>query len=824
MKLKVTFLFLLSFFLLGLSAQKSTSQDSQKNREAKGSGKVLTRSMVNKSFTSSDQLLPTIRDVKISKIASDDKASIKLTVDSKSWSTQIAYQLLLDADKELYDFINDYGTFGTYFYENCEYKIPTDANSDLEDLKAIYEGSESITVPEGAYDLFITSPDPGMGMIFVAEWENREQAMSKGFYFKAGYEYHFYIGKIDIVNLLCATDLELSELIVPEASDKLTASEEIKVRLTNTGTDDFTSVQLSYQLNNGDVVTETYDKKIASKEEVVYTFNQKADLSKGGVYTIEAWLDSEKDMNQINNKALKYTKNTTPFELPFNDDFDNKVDFLRWTILDNNEDAIAWNYNAASGADQTPGYVFISAPWFMDFSGKADDYLILDPVALNKKGAYHFSFFQKNGSKESFRVLYGKTSNPSEMEVIADYREETGSYWKFKVVNFEVEEPGSYYFAIHYNAHQHQVFEESGINLSIDKVLIDEGIFVGIPDLVIEQVFVPAPSCDLSSEVELGVKISNKGTEPVKEFKLTYDINRDKTVTETFTEIIDLDETITVYFKAKADLSETIPYDIDFSVSTENEENTGNNGASATTIHYEPVMNLPFENDFSNASDILNWNSQEANAWSINDYAGAYMVNKGNIPLLSRCLNLAKGSYKFSYNYMAGNETPWGSLLVADYQILYGKVGAELEDMTVIKSVEGEYTFDAFTQNEFNFEIKENDDYIFAIVFTGADLWAGFYIKTITIDSGIVGLEEVNASSTFAVYPNPVDEVVKFELVDTIESVKIYDASGKLVYNHNEVNRPDYTLNVKEKGLNRGVYFVIVQTETGTKTSKMLVK
>jgi hypothetical protein len=236
------------------------------------------------------------------KSANEDAATITLRVVGDPWGDGTGFQALLDAEHA----IDLDAIFSVEeFYDICDYTIPEGASADLTDLVIVLDDEVSITVPEGLYDIIFLNPDQYYGVIYPCYWyDNIEEiAFGDDFPFKAGYEYVFTIEEYDLVEYYLPVDLALTQLILPLSSADLTDSEEIGVVLSNVGTQAISSVELSYQVNDGETLTETYVGTLAPGSQTTYTFNAKADFSKIGVHTVTAWLTYEDDMNLLNNQA-----------------------------------------------------------------------------------------------------------------------------------------------------------------------------------------------------------------------------------------------------------------------------------------------------------------------------------------------------------------------------------------------------------------------------------------------------------------------------------------------------------------------------------------
>lgn len=101
-------------------------------------------------------------------------------------------------------------------------------------------------------------------------------------------------------------DIGVVDITSPEVG-ALTDAEEITITINNLGLIDATNFEVSYQIDGGTVVTETFTGTISSTLSADYTFNTKADLStEGHTYTIAASVNFSGDEHMANNS---YTTN-----------------------------------------------------------------------------------------------------------------------------------------------------------------------------------------------------------------------------------------------------------------------------------------------------------------------------------------------------------------------------------------------------------------------------------------------------------------------------------------------------------------------------------
>jgi len=724
----------------------------------------------------------------------DDVATVTLKVigDPTGNEDGSGYQLLLDEHCLMYEYIWSSGFIDNDFYNHCEYKIPENASMEFDNNVSIVNSQGSVIIPNGNYDFFVLFLIKEWGYISTAWFPQIDDwATINNFHFSSGYEYIFTIEIWNDVVFEPEHDAKLTDIILPPFSGELTNNEEISVVIMNNGIEDITGeVELSYKINNGNLVTETVPLMITPGGELSYSFTTTANFSEVGFYKIEAFINYELDFNPFenNNSIVGYTKKNGPLELPLIENFDDETSLIRYlTVVDANEDGLTWMYNNIStDADGETGCLQINSPryspWNPDDSYPADDYLITDPLIFSETGSYNLTFWTRPFSTdEKLRVLYGTGPNPDDMILLKNYImnvQEFGYDWSINIINFEIETPDNYYFAFHYNS-----FNNDGMfrSLYIDKIKIEDGIFVGVPDITINKVFVPLSGCDLQNEV-IGLDLFNKGTEPIHEFTITYSINQLTTVTQTFFETIGMKESTTVFFDQHADFSNVGEYNIKFTASTPNEENTGNNEMEITLKHFSPITEIPFISNFSNEEDIADWYPAIEGAWINN--SENYYVYIYNVPLLSRCIKLEQGMYRFTYNYRAG-----GLWWTSDFYITYGKTGTDPYTWEPVKEHYNCST-NGVVEDNFIFYITEAGNYMFEF-FPLSDLISVFYTSVSIVNEHDFRINNIELPSSLTTRMTPIihasNEQTFIINVENRGATPNENGNIKLLLNDNEI-------------------------------------
>ena len=147
---------------------------------------------------------------------------VTLSVPNDFWQDGTGYQMLLDADH------NTYGTVipasggltdaSLETYANFEYKIPTNADSNL-NTSNVVNGTTvtevTIIIVAGIYDWCITNPSPGDGRVWIASEHGNVGGRQDDFVFEAGKHYTFTVtfddgSGNDCVNMTVEDDATLS--------------------------------------------------------------------------------------------------------------------------------------------------------------------------------------------------------------------------------------------------------------------------------------------------------------------------------------------------------------------------------------------------------------------------------------------------------------------------------------------------------------------------------------------------------------------------------------------------------------------------------------
>ncbi len=155
-------------------------------------------------------------------------ATIILEADNV-WNDGSGYQMLLDADATAYGTLwNAYhyilvdgeqysgGDLPASYYDEFEYKIPTEADGALSTTNVVVTGSVTITIPAGTYDYAIFNPSPDYSQFYIAADNGEVGGAEDDFVFEAGVTYHFTMQKFGDEDGAVLEITPLSEWILEE--------------------------------------------------------------------------------------------------------------------------------------------------------------------------------------------------------------------------------------------------------------------------------------------------------------------------------------------------------------------------------------------------------------------------------------------------------------------------------------------------------------------------------------------------------------------------------------------------------------------------------
>lgn len=247
------------------------------------------------------------------------------------------------------------------------------------------------------------TPNPNLVDVDISATAGNQATVYIRFEYIGDYDYYWFI---DDVTLFEPSQVDAGVAAVSATFNgcSLSSTEPISVLVQNFGVDPISNFDVSYMVNLGTPVTETFTGVLNSGDTVTYTFAQTADLSAALVYQIDAYTGQIGDGNNANDSALAVTESYSHIDLtvgPYDMGFEPTDDFTAYTIEDLDADGTTFDISSAyvnSGTQclRKPG------------SGVDDDnWLFTQCLDIVSGGTYTLSYYYKN-----FELL-----NPCSLEV-----------------------------------------------------------------------------------------------------------------------------------------------------------------------------------------------------------------------------------------------------------------------------------------------------------------------------------------------------------------------------------------------------------------------
>ncbi len=196
-------------------------------------------------------------------------------------------------------------------------------------------------------------------------------------------------------NCSFATDLAMVDLISPQDGNLFGCQNlgavPVTVNLRNDGISIVNSFTISYTVNGGTPVTETYNGSIAHGAYLQYTFSTPVDFSVPGTYTFECSISYSGDQNPTNDLSQIQVVSASDATMPWSENFQSSFPPSGWSILSSGT-TFSWAQSGSiTGSDGNP----TSAAWFDNYSynnSGAIDFLNTMLVDMQAAGAPRMTF------------------------------------------------------------------------------------------------------------------------------------------------------------------------------------------------------------------------------------------------------------------------------------------------------------------------------------------------------------------------------------------------------------------------------------------------
>ena len=186
---------------------------------------------------------------------------------------------------------------------------------------------------------------------------------------------------------IASYDLSLDSIDSPSGTASFSENESLTVTISNGGENDISDFDISFQVNDGSLVTENYSGTLISGNTIQYTFDSTYDFSQAGDYLIAAFVSTELDEVENNNStSVTITSYICPelYSLPYLNDFNDTESFTSCnTFVDSDGDGNGWT-SVAFSIDN--GNRVADSQSYNGSALSPDNWLIMGPIDLTNAG------------------------------------------------------------------------------------------------------------------------------------------------------------------------------------------------------------------------------------------------------------------------------------------------------------------------------------------------------------------------------------------------------------------------------------------------------
>ncbi|MEO1053861.1 MAG: fibronectin type III domain-containing protein [Bacteroidota bacterium] len=409
----------------------------------------------------------------------------------------------------------------------------------------------------------------------------------------------------------------------------------VNVVIENFGTATQTGFEVSYILDGGTPVTETFTGSLAGKSNTTYSFTTTADLSTSGGRVFQAATNLSGDVNLANDTSqLEITVAPVISAYPYIEDFESGVFPDGWT----SEGIVQWIVN--SGGTTSTG----TGPLVDNTLGSAAGSYIYSEMsgpALGDEGIFTTGGFNISSLTAPVLDFWYHMAGGNVGTLMVDVIDITNQTETtiFEISGAQQDEQGDPY--INTGFIDLADFRNSIIQLKFTAIRADG--FDG--DIAIDDIKVgERPATDVgvvaiaqrngnvfNDNEELEVTIVNFGLDDQSNFEVSFEVNGAGTVTETISSTIPSLDTLVYTFSTGADLSIPGDYVVTAFTNLAGDETPANDASSISYQHFPAINTFPYIQDFDGTNSIDNWQFDgEVVTWTV-DALGTPSPNTGPV-------------------------------------------------------------------------------------------------------------------------------------------------------------------------------------------------
>lgn len=597
----------------------------------------------------------------------------------------------------------------------------------------------------------------------------------------ADYVGSFYLNNINVSE--ASDDVEIVSIDSPVMNATLAKSGvTVSASFKNLSSRTLENVPVCFQLDGGDVVSETIGSMTPGAV-VEHSFSSgNLDLSVLGRHELKVWADLNIDPNRGNDTIMHAIQSYEAYDFPFSASFEANESNADWIMYNAGGDILYWTIEQVVDGNVNYAKDGTHAAYMNSAAGMEHDDWLISPAIKASKGNARISFYyttrMSSGSGDvgcNIKVYLASTDNPEriiEGEPVTAVTLTDANVYNYKQGYAFVEIPadGTYYLAFYNDGMGHDI-------------ILDDVRFDREEDLVIISASNSSISGFNQKENEVTVEIGNHGVTTRHDIKVAYSVNGGSLVEEVVSGDIAPGKSLEYTFKKKVDVSVPATYMVTVNVTDPDDADAFNNSWALPGFTVYANAQLPYEEDFEMEERRNQWHveggwviaaNMSTSQSSYNGKGGLYHTGAAGANgdwAYSGCIEIPAGTYDFSFFYRTFMNMTDAERYGQNFSIYLGKEQTpEAMTLPVYSADKAVVATKAYEKVLQQIEIAESGNYYIGIKCTTASTWGTLYIDMITLESPVTdGLELGLYQSDFVeniedcYRYNPADNFVKWQ-------------------------------------------------------------
>jgi len=674
-----------------------------------------------------------------------------------------------------------------------------------------------------------------------------------------------------------STDAAMAEIVRPTTGCALGSTDSVEVRINNPGSSPISNFGVSYVLNAGIPVNETFTGTINPGDTVNYVFTASVNLSTLGNYSLQAYTSLIGDANALND-TLNYNFNNIPVvnTFPYNQGFETGNG--GWV---SGGTANSWQLGTPAGAIINTAAAGTQA-WVTNLTGVYNDNEVsyvespcfdFSSVSLPR---IIFSLWLDNESGYDGTILESSIDGGLSWQKVGAINDPINWYNDLTfTMGVESSNSDCWSGASPFTPSPGWVVAEHALtglggqpSVKLRFLHVTDGSFTdegfGFDEILIQDapstdaavslITSPVGGCGLGTADSVRINIVNNGSNQLDTVPVNYTVNFTGLVNDTSFTTIMPGDTLSFTFNTTVNLSTPGNYFIDAFSTLQGDFDSSNDTALATVVS-EATVSFPYFEDFESSNG--GWTVTGSNpSWAWGVPAAPYISNAGNginswVTNLSGNYNDNEDSFiespcidmtnltsdprlEFLHAYATEPCCDEGWLeLSTDGGQNWSKLPSSSTSVNWYNDTVNQWWDDSSAVGSGTWQIASNDllgaagnivKVRFALASDGSITFDGFGIDSVSIDLSI-GLDQSTINDQLSIFPNPSEGqfILRSELGEAYD-VLILSSNGRVVYDRRlsfNTSR-DYMIDLSDQS--KGLYFIRLMNGEEMVTKKVIIQ